>query len=137
VLKAPGALSGRFQRLKLTCKDHVESAWFQRLKLKYYKPVSDFAFKFNLRRYIVAVSQLLSCGCCDYVVCYAGGRCSLDDVEKGSAGGLVRCVMLVVVIHCMMLRRKVPGGFGAHCLQCVRVCVISVECIAEVLSRNI
>ena len=31
----------------------VESAWCRRLKLKYDEPVSDCAFNFNLRRYIM------------------------------------------------------------------------------------
>ena len=32
----------------------VESAWFQRLKLKYGKTLSNLAFNPNLRRYVMA-----------------------------------------------------------------------------------
>ena len=35
----------------LTTCFSVKSAWFQRLKLIYGKPLSNFAFNFNLRRY--------------------------------------------------------------------------------------
>ena len=34
----------------ITCYS-IESAWFQRLKLKCDEPLSNFAFNFNLRRY--------------------------------------------------------------------------------------
>ena len=37
----------------LTTCYSIASAWFQRLELKYDKPVSNFAFNFNLRRYTV------------------------------------------------------------------------------------
>jgi len=36
----------------------ISSAWFQRLKLDYDKPLSNLAFNFNLRRYN-AVSRLI------------------------------------------------------------------------------
>jgi hypothetical protein len=35
----------------LTTCYSIEIAWFQRLKLKYDKPLSNLAFDFNLRRY--------------------------------------------------------------------------------------
>ena len=35
----------------LTTCYSIESAWFQRLKLKYIKPLSEHAFNFKLRRY--------------------------------------------------------------------------------------
>ena len=34
----------------------IGSAWFQRLKLKYDKRVSNFAFIFNLRRYVTVLN---------------------------------------------------------------------------------
>jgi hypothetical protein len=42
-------------------KTRVETAaWFQRLKLKYDKMLSSFAFKFNLRRYSMVACLTLS-----------------------------------------------------------------------------
>jgi len=49
MLIKPADLVGRC-KLK-PVETRVESAWFQRLKLKYDTPVSEFAFKFKLRRY--------------------------------------------------------------------------------------
>ena len=37
------------------CRIRVHRAWFQRLKLKYEGPLSNFAFIFNLRRYSTAL----------------------------------------------------------------------------------
>jgi hypothetical protein len=43
-------------------KTRVESAWFQRLRLKCDKPLSNVAFNFNLRRYsaVAAVEAQLA-----------------------------------------------------------------------------
>jgi len=35
----------------------IESAWFHHLKLQCDEPLSNFAFKFNLRRYNMAVAN--------------------------------------------------------------------------------
>ena len=37
----------------------VDSAWFQRLKLRYEEPLSNFAFKLNVRRYTSEVTALI------------------------------------------------------------------------------
>ena len=53
--EAPGASDPdwpKVGRYRLNRVDsHVESAWFKRLKLRYDKLLSSFAFNFNLRRY--------------------------------------------------------------------------------------
>ena len=41
----------------ITCYYVVDSAWFQRLKLKCDELLSSFAFKFNLRRYTTGVIE--------------------------------------------------------------------------------
>jgi hypothetical protein len=38
----------------------IESAWYQRLKLKYDKLLSYFGFEFNMRRYIEACKEVLT-----------------------------------------------------------------------------
>ena len=45
----------------ITCYS-IESAWFQRLKLKYDKQLVSFAFSFNLRRYIKVCAVLPALG---------------------------------------------------------------------------
>jgi len=51
-----GAVEGTLtvgERCKLKpIETRIESAWLQRSKLKYDEPVSEFAFKLNLRRYM-------------------------------------------------------------------------------------
>jgi len=40
-------------------RPRVDRAWFQRLKLDYDEPLSNFAFNFNLRRYHKYVKKLV------------------------------------------------------------------------------
>jgi len=37
--------------------NRVDSAWFKRLKLKHHQPLSSFAFNFQLRPHVLAVSS--------------------------------------------------------------------------------
>ena len=53
----PG-LAGRCRLKRVETSD--ESACFQLLKLEYYKLLSNFAFDFNLRRYSLAATALVS-----------------------------------------------------------------------------
>jgi hypothetical protein len=59
-------------RLK-SVEARVESAWFQRMKLKYDKPLSNHAFNFNLRRYI---KEKISAG--DVITIDKARRCRLN-----------------------------------------------------------
>jgi len=59
VLPLPGvplAMVGR--RILNPSVTSVESAWFQRLKLKHDRPLSGFGFNFNFRRYTMAAPPL-------------------------------------------------------------------------------
>ena len=64
----------------------VECLWFQRLKLRYDKTFSNFAFNFNLRRYIELVAAPVEVGKLvewktEYVARVSVGRCRLTPVS--------------------------------------------------------
>jgi hypothetical protein len=53
----------------------VDSAWFQRLKLRYETPLSNFAFEFTVRRYNLVIAEAVS------VSATKVGRCRLTPVN--------------------------------------------------------